>query len=83
MDVFAKRESRVSAGTPDDNLVCDGHEVEGVGRSGLPAQFTSLLGAGRLLYACHSKDAALARLLRENEASCQPITLTSPHFRPP
>lgn len=36
----------------------------------LPAQFTSLLGAARDLYACHSSEAALDRLLVES-ASCQ------------
>lgn len=34
------------------------------GTLNIPAQFTSLLGDGRLLYACHSKEAVFARLLR-------------------
>lgn len=33
----------------------------------IPAQLTSLLGAGRLLYACHNRDAVLAKLLRAKE----------------
>lgn len=36
----------------------------------LPAQFTSLLGEPRDLYACHNSEAALDRLLVET-ASCQ------------
>lgn len=47
-----------------------------------PAQFTSLLGAGKDLYACHSKDAALARLLYKCQSLNSWKSTTLEHTRP-
>lgn len=55
------------------------------GALNVPAQFTSLLGEGRLLYACHSSDAVFARFLRERKKKnpCQrPSSTVLPHALP-
>lgn len=46
----------------------------------LPAQLTSLLGDGRLLYACHSREAVFARFLRR--ATMAPTWSTHVPFHP-